>query len=99
MMISKDNVDKYTDLELALLGYLGYLGNGTDRKNLLGVRYNKVQGLINDLVKGIIPIPSNKGGYSVDAFRKVLEDYKPTDNDYQEFIDIIIESLESEDKM
>lgn len=43
-------LDKYTDLELAKMVWEGKFGNGQDRINKLGSRYNNVQSLVN---KGI----------------------------------------------
>ena len=47
---SPDELDKYTDEELAKMVWQGKFGNGKERKQRLGKRYNAVQNLVN---KGI----------------------------------------------
>lgn len=51
-------INKYSDLELALMALLGYLGNGEARKNKLGSRYNTVQGIVNQILAGTVPAGS-----------------------------------------
>lgn len=42
-------LDKHTNLELAFMAIMGYLGNGEDRKTTLGKRYERVQQMVNDI--------------------------------------------------
>lgn len=44
---SSDEVDKYTDEELAKMVWQGKFGNGEERKQRLGKRYSVVQNLVN----------------------------------------------------
>ena len=44
---SSDELDKYTDEELAKMVWQGKFGNGEERKQRLGKRYNTVQNLVN----------------------------------------------------
>ena len=44
---SPDELDKYTDEELAKMVWQGKFGNGEERKQKLGKRYNTVQNLVN----------------------------------------------------
>ena len=48
--ILENPLDKYSNEELAKMVWSGYFGNGEERKNKLGSRYNDVQALVN---KGI----------------------------------------------
>ena len=91
-------VDKYTNLELALLGVLGYLGNGTKRKELLGERYTQVQPLINDICKGIIPVPTDDmtKEEALEGLKKALLELEPTHKDYLDYVALLIETIEKE---
>lgn len=53
-------ISSYSDLELALMIMLGCFGNGQDRKNALGSRYDAAQ----DIVEWILyydKVPDGKG--------------------------------------
>lgn len=69
-MAAIQSVSKYTDLELALMSMLGFTGNGADRQKLLGSRYDKVQGLINQILN-TNTVPAG-GGYDPDQIRKAM---------------------------
>ena len=87
-----NNIKTYSDLELALMVLLDYLGTGKARKEKLGNRYKSVQALVNYiLVYDEIP-----KGSSMDAteIRRVLLEMAPTSADYDEFIDEFIKHAE-----
>ena len=44
-------INKHTDLELAFMAIDGLIGNGDDRKKLLGKRYDAVQNMVNTIVQ------------------------------------------------
>lgn len=44
-------VNKHTDLELAFMAIDGLIGNGDDRKKLLGKRYDAVQNMVNQIIQ------------------------------------------------
>lgn len=48
----QDDLSKYSDEELARKVINGDYGNGQDRKNALGDRYNAVQSLVNKILNG-----------------------------------------------
>lgn len=54
-MAAMQNLTSYSDLELALMVLLGYFGNGQDRKNRLGSRYDKVQSIVEQILRGTVP--------------------------------------------
>ena len=54
------NLDTYSDLELALMVVLGYFGNGATRKAKLGARYAAVQAIVEQIVKGTVPAGSGR---------------------------------------
>lgn len=60
------NTDNYNDLELALMVLLGYLGNGQERRDRLGDRYDTVQNMVNHILAGDLP---SSGGGSADPDR------------------------------
>lgn len=49
---TQNDLDKYSDEELARKVINGDYGNGQDRKNALGDRYNAVQSLVNKILNG-----------------------------------------------
>lgn len=65
------SISKYTDLELALMGFLGWIGNGQDRVNLLGSRYNAVQGIINNILN-TNTVPAGGAGYDTANIKKAV---------------------------
>ena len=46
-LIQKTGYDNYTDEQLAVMVWHGYFGNGQERKNKLGDRYESVQKIVN----------------------------------------------------
>lgn len=50
-LIEKIGFDNYTDEQLAQMVWHGYFGNGEERKNKLGNRYESVQKLVNEQAK------------------------------------------------
>lgn len=58
-------IDSYTDLELALMVLLGYLGNGVKRRDNLGDRYATVQGIVQDILN-TNRIPDGSAGSELD---------------------------------
>lgn len=72
-------VSKYSDLELALMALLGYLGNGEARKQKLGSRYSIVQGIVNQILAGSVPAGSGTDPERVkravlNTFTEVIEE-------------------------
>lgn len=85
----------YTDLDLALMTLLDVFGSGTARKKALGGRYYAVQALVNQIRdSGIIPVM--RSSIAEAKIRKVLEDLRPTDQDYQAYVDTFINALKEE---
>lgn len=68
-MPTLQQISKYSDLELALMALLGYLGNGETRKNKLGSRYNAVQLIVNQILAGSVPAGS---GTDPDRVKKAV---------------------------
>lgn len=85
----KININKYNDLELALMVLLNYFGVGDTRKRLLGTRYKKVQSLVNIIGTGVMPEGSS-AGIDLNKIKEALESLKPTDEDYNDYVDDII---------
>lgn len=85
----KININKYNDLELALMVLLNYFGTGDTRKRLLGTRYKKVQSLVNIIGTGVMP-ESSGGNIDLNKVREALNSLKPTDKDYSDYVDDII---------
>ena len=88
-------IEKYTNLELAFMCLLGYFGNGTDRLTALGDRYTSVQPLVNSIVHGSIPVPQYKEEI-LEEIKNALMKYKPTEQDYLEYVDDLLEIVEKE---
>jgi len=55
MAATLKSLNSYSDLELALMVIQGYYGNGADRKNRLGARYNTVQAIVEQILRGTVP--------------------------------------------
>lgn len=84
----KDDLNKYTDLELAQRILKGIYGNGQTRKDNLGSRYAAAQKIVNNLIKGNVTYPEYtdkelaqmtiKGSFGNGAARKIAlkERYK-----------------------
>ena len=62
-------ISKYSDLELALMALLGYLGNGEVRRQKLGSRYSTVQGIVNQILAGAVPAGS---GIDPDKLKRAI---------------------------
>lgn len=86
------NVDKYNDFDLALMCCAGYLGNGTERRTRLGPRYLKVQLIVNQITRGTMPDPP-QGGITKDEVKSVLASMRPTQAEYDSFIQEVIKKL------
>lgn len=82
----------YTDLELALMVLLDVFGTGSKRKKALGSRYYSVQELVNDMNKSGEIKPS-LSVFPVEKIRAVFGEQRPTDQDYQEYVDAFINAL------
>ena len=50
-LLEKTGLNKYSDEELAQMVWHGYFGNGEERKQKLGARYENVQKLVNEQAK------------------------------------------------
>ena len=87
------DVSYYTDFELALLVICGYLGTGAQRRLKLGTRYIAVQNIVNTISRGTMPKPKREAGYSKDDFKKALNSVKPTDKEYNDFVEGILKNL------
>lgn len=86
----KIDTSLYSDLDLALMVTSGLLGNGAERRANLGTRYFKVQLLVNQIARGVMPKPASA---SAEDVRKALLSMKPTDSEYNEFIQEVIKKL------
>lgn len=86
----KIDTSLYSDLDLALMVTSGLLGNGAERRANLGVRYFKVQLLVNQIARGVMPKPTST---SAEDVKKALLALKPTDSEYNDFIQEVINKL------
>lgn len=86
------DISKYSDLDLALMVICGYLGSGAERRIKLGSRYIKVQAMVNQIVRGNMPLPE-KGGYSKEDIREALQKVMPDQDDISAFISEILGDL------
>jgi hypothetical protein len=87
------NPRKYSDLDLALMTLLGYFGTGSSRRKNLGKRYAKVQILVNQISRGTMPEPE---GMRLNRLREVLEEYRPTEEEFNAFTEEIIEKVKED---
>lgn len=90
------NTEQYSDLDLALMVTSGLLGNGAERRARLGARYLQVQLLVNQITRGVMPKPAvMPKPYETDKerIRKVLTEMQPTVEEYQNFVNEVIEKL------
>ena len=87
-----NKIDSYTDLELALMVLLDYLGTGNVRKNKLGSRYKDVQSLVNYILLNN-EIPEGTGNTTIEDLNKVLLQMEPSHNDYVDYVDEIIDKV------
>lgn len=85
-------LESYTDLELALMVLLDVFGTGSKRKKALGSRYYSVQELVNEMNKSGEIKPS-LSVFPVEKIRAVFGEQRPTDQDYQEYVDAFINAL------
>lgn len=86
----KIDTSLYSDLDLALMVTSGLLGNGAERRANLGARYFKVQLLVNQITRGVMPKPTST---SAEDVKKALLALKPTDSEYNDFIQEVINKL------
>lgn len=92
MYSAADPISQYTDLELALMVLLDVFGKGNKRREALGPRFSKVQTIVNQIiVSGYIPALSRE--YGTERVRKVLEEYRPTDAQYDDFMNEFLNAL------
>lgn len=84
-------LESYTDLELALMVLLDVFGTGSRRKKALGARYYSVQELVNEMNKSGEIKPSLS--VPVEKIRAVFDEQRPTDQEYQEYVDAFIYAL------
>lgn len=94
------NINEYNDLELAFMCLLGYFGTGIDRLKALGTRYTKVQPLVNQLVAGKVPKSTTSTTqdkeHMLACLKEALVKNKPTEKDYLEYVDYLIEIVSKE---
>ena len=86
-------LSEYTDLELALLVMSGQFGNGQNRRNALGTRYDAVQSIVEYLAVGIVPEVKNRGSMSPADIRAALEKIRPTNADFDAMVNDFISAL------
>ena len=92
MYSAADPISQYTDLELALRVLLDVFGKGNKRREALGPRFSKVQTIVNQIIiSGYIPALSRE--YGTERVRKVLEEYRPTDAQYDDFMNEFLNAL------
>lgn len=97
MIMRNIQIENYSNLELALMCLLGYFGTGVDRLRALGNRYTKVQPLVNQLVTGKVPTSTTVDKERMLAcLKEALVKNKPTEKDYLEYVDYLIEIVSKE---
>lgn len=79
------NLNSYSDLELALMVLLGYFGNGAVRKQKLGARYNAAQGIVEQILRG--SVPAGSGNVTSASIEKAVR------NTFQDCINEITEEI------
>lgn len=88
-------IKDYGDLDLALLVLLDVFGSGNERKKALGGRYHRVQELVNQIRHtGLVPVPSTD--FPEEKIRLVFEHQRPTEIEFQEYVDAFINALKEE---
>ena len=92
MYKAADPISQYTDLELALMVLLDVFGKGNKRREALGPRFSKVQTIVNQIIISEY-IPALSREYGTERVRKVLEEYRPTDAQYDEFMSEFLNAL------
>lgn len=84
-------LSEYSVVELALMTLMNCFGTGSERRKRLGSRFTEVQIIVNQITaSGYVPAD---GGAPEEKVRKVLEELRPTDQEYDEFIDTFINAL------
>lgn len=94
----KDPVSKYTDLELALMVLMNCYGSGKQRKAALGDRYTAVQTIVTYIVATNLIPAGPRVDPDLDDVRRTLEVFRPTDQEYDEFMAEFINALKKEAK-
>ena len=89
------SVNQYTDLELALMVLMNVFGTGTNRRALLGDRFQAVQQLVN-IITMTNRIPVGSGPVSDTKIRKVFKKFEPTSEEYTEFVNEFLNALKEE---
>lgn len=91
-------IEKYTDLELALMSLLGYFGVGVQRKDYLGERYGKVQPLVNELARGFVPVPDYvvNNDTMLACLKNALLKVYPGKEDYEEYVKDLLDVVKKE---
>lgn len=84
----------YTDLELALMIFLGCYGNGSARKHALGDRYDAAQSLVDQILRSG-QVPDGEGSGSVDPEKLQQSIDKCFDDVLAEIREEIINEYES----
>lgn len=84
-MPTLQNLNSYSDLELALMILLGYFGNGSARKSKLGSRYAAAQGIVEQILRGTVPAGS--GNVTAASIEKAVR------NTFQDCINEITEEI------
>lgn len=88
-------IEDYGDLDLALLVLLDVFGSGSARKKALGGHYYRIQSLVNQIRDtGLVPVPSTD--FPEEKIRLVFESQRPTEQDFQEYVDAFINALKEE---
>lgn len=95
MFKPEGSLSDYSTLDLALMVLLDVFGSGYARKKALAGRYYSVQSLVNQITaSGKIPVSSSD--MPLEKIRKVFEDQRPTDQDYQAYVDAFIDALKED---
>lgn len=84
----------YTDLELALMIFLGCYGNGSARRQALGERYDAAQSIVDQILRSG-QVPDGEGSGSVDPEKLQQSIDKCFDDVLSEIREEIINEYES----
>lgn len=83
-----EDLDRYTDTELAAWTLAGYTGAGTKRKTFLGSRYANVQKIVNEILRTKkIPAVEKR---DIEALEKAVKEL------YNEAADELIKAIKEE---
>lgn len=88
------NLKTYTDLELALMIFLGCYGNGSARRQALGERYDAAQSIVDQILRSG-QVPDGEGSGSVDTEKLQQSIDKCFDDVLSEIREEIINEYES----